>query len=125
MTSQTVIGKWKTIDDETGNAKSIVEVYEKSGKIYGKIVEILTPDKKNAVCTKCSGTLKNTPILGLIILKGLVKNGAEYDSGKILDPLNGEEYKCFISLQGNEKLKVRGYVGFALLGRTQYWYRVK
>ena len=44
--SQTVFGKWKTIDDETGKAKGIVEIYEKSGKIYGKVVEILEQENK-------------------------------------------------------------------------------
>lgn len=46
MQSQSVIGKWKTIDDETGEAKSVVEIYEKSGKIYGKIVDILRESHK-------------------------------------------------------------------------------
>jgi uncharacterized protein (DUF2147 family) len=123
--SQTVFGKWKTIDDETGQAKSIVEVYEKSGKVYGKIVEILNPEKRKSVCTKCAGEDKNAPILGLIIVKGLVKDGDEYNGGKILDPLKGEEYKCLIALDGKDKLKVRGFVGVSLFGRTQYWYRVK
>jgi uncharacterized protein (DUF2147 family) len=123
--SQTVLGKWKTIDDETGQPKSIVEIYEKSGKIYGKIVEILNPEKRKSVCSKCSGENKNAPILGLIIIKDLVKDGDEYNSGKILDPLKGEEYKCLIALDGKDKLKVRGFVGVSLFGRTQYWYRVK
>lgn len=122
---QTVLGKWKTIDDETGQAKSIVEIYEKSGKIYGKITDIINPQKRKDVCVKCSGEDKNAPILGLIIIKGLVKDGDEYNGGKILDPLKGEQYKCFIALEDKDKLKVRGYVGFSLIGRTQYWYRVK
>lgn len=123
--SQSVLGKWKTIDDATGQAKSIVEVYEKSGKVYGKIIEILNPEKRKSLCTKCVGEDKNTPILGLVIIKDLVKDGNEYNDGKILDPLKGEEYKCFITLDGKDKLKVRGFVGVSLFGRTQYWYRVK
>jgi uncharacterized protein (DUF2147 family) len=123
--SQTVFGKWKTIDDETGQAKSIVEVYEKSGKVYGKIVEILNPEKRKNLCSKCTGEDKNAPILGLIIIKGLVKDGDEYNGGKILDPVKGEEYKCLIALDSKDKLKVRGFVGVSLFGRTQYWYRVK
>jgi uncharacterized protein (DUF2147 family) len=123
--SQTVFGKWKTIDDETGQAKSIVEIYEKSGKLYGKIIDIVNPEKRKSLCVKCSGEDKNQPILGLIIVKGLVKDGDEYNGGKILDPLKGEEYKCIIALEEKDKLKVRGYVGFSLMGRTQYWYRVK
>ncbi|WP_281637805.1 DUF2147 domain-containing protein [Flavobacterium marginilacus] len=122
---QTVLGKWKTIDDETGQAKSIVEIYEKSGKIYGKIIDIINSQKRKDLCLKCSGEDKNAPILGLIIIKGLVKDGDEYNDGKILDPLKGEEYKCFITLDGKDKLKVRGFIGVSLFGRTQYWTRVK
>ncbi|WP_264563880.1 DUF2147 domain-containing protein [Flavobacterium sp. N3904] len=123
--SQNVLGKWKTIDDETGQAKSIVEIYEKSGKIYGKIIDIVNPEKRKNLCTKCSGENKNAPILGMVIIKDLVKDGDEYNGGKILDPSKGEEYKCLIALDGKDKLKVRGFVGVSLFGRTQYWYRVK
>ncbi|MFA9191446.1 DUF2147 domain-containing protein [Flavobacterium sp. FZUC8N2.13] len=120
-----VLGKWKTIDDETGEPKSIVEIYEKSGKIYGKVIEILDMVHKNDFCTACSGEDASKPILGLIVIKGLTQDGKEYNSGKILDPKNGKLYQCFITLEGNDKLKVRGYIGISLLGRTQYWQRVK
>lgn len=123
--SQTVVGKWKTIDDETGKPKSIVEIFEKSGKIYGKVVDILEQENKNKLCVECSGVDKDKPILGMIIIKGLTKEGSEYTDGKILDPKNGKLYKCFITLETKDKLKVRGYIGISLLGRTQYWYRVK
>lgn len=123
--SQTVIGKWKTIDDETGKAKSIVEIYERSGKIYGKVIDILEQENKKRICTECSGEDKNKPILGMIIIKGLSKKGLEYTDGKILDPKNGRLYKCFITLEAKDKLKVRGYIGISLIGRTQYWYRVQ
>jgi uncharacterized protein (DUF2147 family) len=123
--SNEVNGKWKTVDDETGKAKSIVEIYEKSGKIYGKVVEIFDTEHKKDLCKNCSGEDANKPILGLTIIKGLSKDGKEYSSGEIIDPKNGRNYKCTIVLQSKDKLKVRGYIGFALLGRTQYWYRVK
>ena len=123
--SQTVVGKWKTIDDETGKAKGIVEIYEQSGKIYGKIVDILEHENKKRICVKCSGNDKDKPILGMVIIKGLSKEGSEYTNGKILDPKNGKLYKCYITLESKDKLKVRGYIGISLLGRTQYWYRVK
>lgn len=123
--NQSVIGKWKTIDDETGKAKSIVEIYEKSGKIYGKVVEILDVEHKNNVCSECSGSDKNKPILGMIIIKGLTKEGSEYTNGKILDPKNGKTYKCSVTLEAKDKLKVRGFIGISLFGRTQYWYRAK
>jgi uncharacterized protein (DUF2147 family) len=120
-----VVGKWKTIDDETGKAKSIVEIYERSGKIYGKIIDILDTEKKKSLCTACSGEEKNKPVMGLEIIKGLSKDGKEYNSGKILDPMTGKLYKCFMVLDGNDKLNVRGYIGVALFGRTQTWKRVK
>lgn len=124
MNSQSIVGKWKTIDDETGESKSIVELFLKSGKMYAKVVEVLDVANKNSLCQKCSGEDKNKPILGLTIIKGLSKEGAEYTSGEILDPKNGKLYKCAISLESKDKLKVRGYIGFSLLGRTQYWHRV-
>lgn len=123
--SQGITGKWKTIDDETGKAKSVVEIYERSGKIYGKVIEILDPEHTADLCKDCPGEDARKPILGLNVIKGLVKDGAEYNSGKILDPKNGKVYKCLIVLEEKDKLKVRGYIGFSLIGRTQYWYRVK
>jgi uncharacterized protein (DUF2147 family) len=123
--NQTVIGKWKTIDDETGKAKSIVEIYEKSGKIYGKVVEILEEENKKKVCSSCSGEDKNKPVLGMIIIKGLTKDAKGYANGKILDPKNGKLYKCFITLDEKDKLEVRGFIGISMFGRSQYWYRVK
>lgn len=122
---QSVIGKWKNIDDETNKPKSVVEIYEKSGKIYGRVVEIFDANKRNKVCEDCSGEDRNKPILGITVIKGLKKDGNEYNGGQILDPNNGKLYKCFITLEGNDKLKVRGFIGISLLGRTQYWYRVK
>ena len=123
--SQSVIGKWKTIDDETGQAKSIVEIYEANGKIYGKIIEIFDVARKAEVCKECSGADKNKPILGMIILRGLSKDDDEYNGGKIIDPKNGKTYKCSIALENKDKLKVRGYIGFSLIGRSQYWVRIK
>lgn len=123
--AQDVTGKWKTIDDDTGKAKSIVEIYEQNGKIFGKVVEIVDPSKRDATCVDCPGDAKGKPILDLVILKGLKKDGKEYNGGTIMDPNNGKVYKCYIELEDANKLKVRGYIGFALLGRTQYWTRVE
>lgn len=123
--SQTVLGKWKTFDDETGSAKSIVEIYEQNGKVYGKVSEILEKDKENKTCEKCKGSKKNKPIKGLVIIEGLSKEDDTWEGGTILDPKNGKEYKCYITLENTNKLKVRGYIGLSLLGRTQYWTRVE
>ena len=125
LLAQDVTGKWKTIDDNTGEARSIVDIYKQDGKVYGKVVEILNKEKKDALCTDCSGDDEGKPIQGLVIIKGLEKDGDEYTDGKILDPSTGKLYKCYIALEEPNKLKVRGYVGFSLLGRTQYWHRVE
>lgn len=123
--NHTVIGEWRTIDDQSGKAKAIVEIYERSGKIYGKVIDIFDAEKKKNLCVHCPGDEKNKPVLGLVVIKGLTKNGNEYNSGKILDPTSGKLYKCFLVLEGNDKLKVRGYIGVPLFGRTQTWIRVK
>lgn len=122
--AQDVTGKWKTIDDGTGEAKSVVEIYKQDGKIYGKVVEIFDASKRDEKCVECSGSDKNKPIMGLVIIKGLEKDGDEYNDGTITDPTNGKVYKCYIELDSANKLKVRGYIGFSLLGRTQTWIRV-
>ena len=123
--SQTVFGKWKTIDDITGKEKGIVEIYEKGGKVYGRIIEIFDSEHRYRKCEKCDGEDKNKPYLGLVIIKGLSKDGDIYDGGKILDPKIGKLYRCKIALDGKEKLSVRGYIGIPLFGRSQTWIRQK
>ena len=123
--SRGVIGKWNTIDEVSGKALSVVEIFESNNRIYGKVVEILNPKNRNNTCKDCPGDDNNKPVLGLIIIKGLVKDGTEYNDGKILDPKSGKLYKCYIELENPNKLKVRGYLGISLIGRTQYWERVK
>lgn len=125
LTAQTIFGNWENKDEETGRVDSYIEVYEKDGKAYAKIVDITNPSRKDAVCDKCKGKNKNKKILGMDILTGLSKDGDEWSGGKILDPKNGKEYKCYIKLESPNKLKIRGYIGFSLIGRTTYWYRRK
>ena len=122
--SQTIFGKWKTVDDETGMEKGIVEIYEKAGKVYGRIIEILEKEKKYFKCEMCEGEDKNKPILGLVIIKGLKKKGDFYEGGKVTDPKNGKSYHCKMTLEGKDKLIVRGYIGISLFGRSQTWFRI-
>ncbi len=116
-------GKWKTIDDETGKAKSIVEIYKKSdGKYYGRIHQLLQKPQNNN-CVKCTDDRKNKPLLGLEIIRGLEKDGNEFTDGTITDPAKGKTYKCTVTRSG-DKLNVRGYIGFSMIGRTQTWHKV-
>ncbi|WP_299122374.1 DUF2147 domain-containing protein [uncultured Tenacibaculum sp.] len=123
--SQSIFGKWQNIDEKTNKVDSVIEIYEQNGKAYAKIIEITDKDRQKAVCDKCKGKRKNAPILGMNILTGLKKDGDEWSGGKILDPKNGKEYKCYIKLENKNKLKIRGYIGFAAFGRTAYWYKNK
>lgn len=125
ISAQSILGKWKTIDDETGKEKSIVEIFKKSdGKIYAKIVQLLIKPK-NENCVECKDDRKNKPLIGLEIIRGLTADDDEFSGGTITDPKNGKTYKCLVALESNDKLKVRGYIGFSLIGRTQIWHRVK
>ncbi len=123
--AQTIFGKWNTIDNETGKIESVVEIYKKNGKAYAKIIEILNEEDRDRLCDKCTGSAKNVPILGLVLVSGLEQDGDEWSGGKILDPKNGKYYKCYLKLEEKNKLKLRGYIGISLLGRTEYWYRAE
>lgn len=124
INAQSILGKWKSIDEETNKDESVIEIYQENGKFYGKIIQLLDPKKKGIVCENCKGKNKNKPIEGLVIINGLKKDKNEWSGGKVLDPKNGKEYKCFITLKDNNTMKLRGYIGFSVFGRTAYWYRV-
>ena len=120
--AQSVIGKWKTIDDNTGEARSIVDVFERGGKVYGRISKLFRKPGENPdpVCDECE---TNDPrylkkIIGMEFMEGLIKDDQEYDDGNILDPDNGKVYRCKIWVEDNQ-LKVRGYIG--PFYRTQSW----
>ncbi|WAT13917.1 DUF2147 domain-containing protein [Xanthomonas fragariae] len=121
------VGRWKTIDDETGKPKSVVQIEQSgNGTLSGKVVEILQSDKgPNPLCDKCDGALKGKPIKGMTILWGLKPDGtAVWSGGSVLDPAKGKTYKAKVTLtDGGKKLQMRGYVGIEALGRTQTWIR--
>lgn len=123
LQAQDVVGKWKTIDDETGKEKSIVEIYLKNGKAYGKVVEILNPEKQDAICDLCADDddRKNKKVLGMDIIRNMEKDGNEWEDGTILDPNNGKVYDCKMWVEDGN-LQVRGYIAFFF--RTQTWYKV-
>lgn len=122
--AQSVTGLWYTVDDEDGKPKSHIEIYEEGGVLKGKVVKLLAA-ATTKVCN-CKGDLKGKKIEGLVILDKMQKvDDQTYEDGEILNPKNGKVYSCNISMESDDKLKVRGYLGFSLLGRTQYWYRVK
>ncbi|GAB3317851.1 DUF2147 domain-containing protein [Luteimonas notoginsengisoli] len=117
-------GRWKTIDDETGKVKSIVEITQAAnGALQGKVVEILQSDRgPNPTCDKCKGANKDKPVKGMTILWGLKKDGDEWNGGTVLDPAKGKTYKSKIEmLDGGKKLGMSGCVAF--ICRQQVWVR--
>ena len=116
-------GIWITQDDETGKKKSEVLLYKNEGKLYGKILNLLLEEDKGKLCVNCKGENKNLPIQGMVIIKDLKIIHKSWEDGTILDPKSGKTYSCYITFEDENTLKVRGYIGFSLLGRTQKWIR--
>lgn len=125
--NDTPVGTWRTIDDDTGKAKSIVEISDAGGELQGKVVKVLQSDQgEHPICKDCEGERHNKPVEGMTIIWGMQRDGDEWSGGQILDPNNGKTYKCKMSmLDGGQKLKVRGFIGFSLFGRSQVWERVQ
>lgn len=124
--SDSPVGRWKTIDDKTGQAKAIVEIRDANGELEGRIVQLFHPPAPNPLCLKCSGALKNKPVMGMRILWGMRRNGSEWAGGHVLDPESGNVYRCTMTLEnGGKVLRLRGYIGFSVFGRTEKWVRVE
>lgn len=123
------VGYWQQIDDKTGRPHSIVQIFQKQDIVYGKVIKgypRLDGTMPPKFCTQCSGELYNQPIIGMTILSGFIQvSKIKWSGGTILDPDNGKYYKAQLVLTDQGKtLKVRGYVGMTLFGRTQTWKRL-
>lgn len=126
VAQQSPVGTWKTIDDATGNPRSLVKIVDINGELRGTIEKLfLRPDEKEgAVCEKCSDERKGKPILGMEIMRGYKKttDAHKFDSGQILDPNNGKTYRSTLTLiEAGKKLQMRGYIG--PFSRAQTWVR--
>jgi uncharacterized protein (DUF2147 family) len=120
----TPAGLWTTFNDSTGEPDGLVRIVEIDGEFLGTVVEVFSATTPNPVCDLCQGALKDEPIIGMMILRGLRRDGNGYGGGTILDPDEGRTYRCTaMLLDGGRKLEVRGYVGLPLLGRSQIWVR--
>lgn len=120
------IGLWKNIDDVSGKPKALIRITESNGALQGKIEQLFRApsEDQNPKCEKCEGARKDQPVIGLVIMTGLKKDGDEYNGGEILDPDNGKVYRSKMHLtDSGKKLSVRGYIGVPMLGRSQVWVR--
>jgi len=123
LRAQAVLGTWKTIDDETKEARSHLELYLSNGKLYGKVVNLLKSEP-TVRCEKCPGERKDQPLMGMLLLVDMIEKEGYWQSGNILDPEKGKWYTCKLWLKDGDPnvLAVRGYLG--PFYRTQYWHRV-
>jgi uncharacterized protein (DUF2147 family) len=120
------VGQWHSVDDKTGEPKSMVVISEHQGVVRGRVEKILRKDAdQSAKCEKCSDDRKNLPILGMEIIRGAKKASGKnvWEDGEILDPENGKTYGLRLTpIENGAKLEVRGSIG--PFGRTQTWVRV-
>ena len=121
LDAQDIFGKWKTIDDNTGKPRSIVEITEKDCKAYGKILKLFREpgEDLDPICDDCTDYRKDKKVIGMTIITDMQRDGGEWEDGEILDPENGKVYDCKLWIEAG-KLKVRGYVAFFF--RTQTWF---
>ncbi|MEO7998335.1 MAG: DUF2147 domain-containing protein [Gemmatimonadaceae bacterium] len=119
------VGLWRTISDVDGKPSAIVEITEENGIVSGAVKRsLIESDSSPRVCHKCSGELKERPVVGMRILTGLHLDGSEWRGGTILDPDSGKIYKAKLRVSDDgESLVLRGFIGFSLLGRSQTWHR--
>ena len=106
-----------------------IQIYKEGNKYFGKLIWLKEPNgpKGNPKMdiNNPDEQLKTKPLLGLLILRNFKYDDGEWNSGRIYDPQNGKDYKCYMKLKDAKTLSVRGYIGFSLLGRTEVWTKVK
>lgn len=122
----TPVGEWQQFDDKKGGLRSIIRIEQVGGELVGTILKTVPrpEDPPQPTCDKCPGEFKDKPIVGLRFMWGLKGEGRQWDGGRVLDPEEGKIYRVKLKLsEDGRTLEVRGYVGFAMIGRTQRWTR--
>lgn len=127
--SDDILGVWLNEDKDAH-----VEIYKDGDKYFGKVVWLKDPNREETGKPKLDRenqdeSLRSRPVMGLLLLNDFEFDGDdEWEDGTVYDPKNGKTYKCFMEFDDEEdldKLKVRGFIGFSMIGRTTYWTRVK
>jgi len=121
------VGLWEQVDEKSGKPESWFRIAEKNGVYEGTLVKIFPKpgDDSDFRCDKCEGDEKGKPVLGLALIKGMQRKGLDYEDGTIMDPRDGTVYRALMQLSPDGKqLEVRGYLGIAMLGRSQMWNRL-
>ena len=117
------IGTWMTTDDETGEVKSHIQIYDQNGKQFGKITKLMR-ENLNHPCDQCTGERKDQPVLGMVIIENMELRDGCWQQGRVLYPRQGKWYnlKYWLKEGDGNTLVVRG--SFGPFYRTQYWSRV-
>lgn len=119
-------GMWAQVYPD-GSVGGWFLIFENNGVYEGAIAKMFMKpgEDPNPICTHCTGDQKNQPSLGLVIIKGMQRNGLVYENGNILDPRDGKVYQAKMTLSPDgQQLIVRGYLGIELLGQNQTWKRL-
>ena len=118
------VGLWRSLDDRTGHTRALIRIATERGKYVGRIEWTDDPEDATNLCTHCPGERKDTPIIGLAIIRNVERVGDTFVNGEILDPRNGATYGCSLGLEDDGRvLVVRGYLGIPLLGGSRRWHR--
>jgi uncharacterized protein (DUF2147 family) len=123
----TAAGLWEQVSKSTGKPDAWFVVSERDSLYEATLVKILTKSsaRPNRLCTECSGDQRNAPWLGLTVVKGMERNGLDYDNGTILDPRDGSQYYGRMRLSPDgQSLTVRGNLGIDPLGGDETWRRL-
>lgn len=122
------VGLWRTISDVDGAPRALVRLRMVGGELRGEVAGTLrSGEDPNKVCAKCSGARKNQPISGMTILWGLrqdPRDPSQFIGGSVLDPETGDIFAARLRLSPDGgRLRLRGYLVVAMLGRSQTWMR--
>ena len=120
-----ILGVWQNSDKSV-----LIRIYKENNRYHGSIIKMCSTDKDacNQRDTKNpDDSLKNRKLVGLVILKNLIFDGdSTWEEGSIYDPNNGKTYRTKVTLSDDgNTLKLRGFIGLSLFGRTEEWIRIK
>jgi uncharacterized protein (DUF2147 family) len=119
-----ILGIWMN-----ASGKGQIQIYKEGDKYFGKIIWMKDPNTPQGTpkmdARNPDPALRTKPILGAVILRDFVYDDGEWNKGRVYDPTNGKEYKCYMKLKDPKTLSLRGYIGVSLLGRTEVWTRMK
>jgi uncharacterized protein (DUF2147 family) len=121
-----IVGVWSVPVLEgknKGKERSHIEIFEKGGVYYGKIVK-LSNRPANALCTKCKGDKKDKPLMGMLVLWNLKKEAGRYVDGRVLYEEDGKDYNCTFFLLSPDRMKVTANI-LLFFNESHYWTRVK